>query len=191
MERPIYIFGLEHKVNLIFYLFDLNLFSRELNMFFIFSFKLVQFLKVFLSGLWFPQRLLNWAPFQQEQFCICGHLLIEIGSQKPMTFFLSFFSYWFIYLFVVYFSLLLILFLLKYSCFTIVYQYQVYSVVIQQFKGLYSIKSYYKIMAIISCAVQYNLVYVSYTQYQQFVSLNPIPLSSFSLLSMLLAMGLS
>ena len=33
-----------------------------------------------------------------------------------------------------------------------------YSTVIQSFYRLYSIKSYYKIMAIISCALQYVLV---------------------------------
>ena len=41
---------------------------------------------------------------------------------------------------------------------------------------LLQIKSYYKIMVIIPCAIQYMLVaYLFYTQ--QFVSLNPIPLT--------------
>ena len=46
-----------------------------------------------------------------------------------------------------------------------------YSIVIQYFYRLYSIQSYYKIMAIIPCAV-FFVAYLFYTQ--QFVSLNPI-----------------
>ena len=54
-------------------------------------------------------------------------------------------------------------------------QFHVYSILIQYFYRSYSIKSYYKIMAIIPCAIQYILVaYLFYTQ--QFVSVNPIPL---------------
>ena len=46
---------------------------------------------------------------------------------------------------------------------------------IQHFYRLYSIKAYYKMMALIPCAIQYILVaYLFYTQ--QFVSLNPISL---------------
>lgn len=46
---------------------------------------------------------------------------------------------------------------------------------IQHFYRLYSIKAYYKTMALIPCAIQYILVaYLFYTQ--QFVSLNPISL---------------
>ena len=48
-----------------------------------------------------------------------------------------------------------ILLLLKYSWFTILYLFQVYSIMIQYFYRSCSIKSYDKIMAIISCAVQY------------------------------------
>ena len=47
---------------------------------------------------------------------------------------------------------------------------------IQYFNRLYSIKSYYKKMGIISCAIQYILVaYLLYTGY--FVYLNPIPVN--------------
>ena len=46
---------------------------------------------------------------------------------------------------------------------------------IQHFYRLYSIKAYYKTMALIPCAIQYILVaYLFYAQ--QFVSLNPISL---------------
>ena len=46
----------------------------------------------------------------------------------------------------------------------VLYYFQVYSIVIQCFYRLYSIKSYYRIIAINPCAIQYILVaYLFYT----------------------------
>ena len=68
----------------------------------------------------------------------------------------------------------LFFFKLRYSRFTILYQFQVYSLVIQNFCRFNSIKSY-KIMAIIPCSIQCILIaYLCYSY--QFVSVNPIPL---------------
>ena len=50
------------------------------------------------------------------------------------------------------------LFLLKYSLFIILYQFQVYSIVIQYFCRLYSIIGYYKIIAIIPSVIQYIFI---------------------------------
>ena len=55
------------------------------------------------------------------------------------------------------------------------YSFQVCSIVIQHFYRLYAIKSYYKIMDVFLCAVQYVLVALVFHTLQ-FVSLNPIPL---------------
>ena len=55
------------------------------------------------------------------------------------------------------------------------HSFQVYSIVIQHFYRLCAIKSYYKIMAVFLCAVQYVLVAVVFHTLQ-FVSLNPMPL---------------
>ena len=54
-------------------------------------------------------------------------------------------------------------YLLKRSWF-IICQFLEYSIVIQDFYRFYYIKSYYKIMAIIHCAIQYVLIaYIFYT----------------------------
>ena len=55
-------------------------------------------------------------------------------------------------------------FKLKYSRFTLLCYFQVYSIVSQYFHRLYSIKSYYKIMAVISWAIKCILItYLFYT----------------------------
>ena len=59
----------------------------------------------------------------------------------------------------------LLTFLLKQSSSTMLYQFQVYGIVILYFCRLYPIINYYKIMSIIPCAIQYILVaYLFYTQ---------------------------
>ena len=80
---------------------------------------------------------------------------------------------------------IIVFFQLKYSClFIILYQFQACNVVSQHFYRLCSIKSYYKIMAIIPCAIQNILIaYLFYTQ--QFVSVTLISLTCLPLFSVI------
>ena len=64
--------------------------------------------------------------------------------------------------------------LLKYSQFTILCSLQVYSIVIQYFCRLYSIIDYYKIMDIISYALQYILIAYHFV-YSSLYLLGPYP----------------
>ena len=76
------------------------------------------------------------------------------------------------------------LFKLKYSCFTGLLQFQVYSIVIQYFCRLYSIIDYYKILNIVPssilCIVAYQDLYANSSH--QFVSssfLHPLVIKNF------------
>ena len=69
----------------------------------------------------------------------------------------------------------LFLFKLKYTWFIILRSFQVFSTVIQNVGGIYSIIGYYKIIVIIPCVIHYILAaYLFYVEL--FISFNPITL---------------
>ena len=102
-ERPIYIFGLQHKVNLIFYLLDLNLFSREVSFLFL--------VPNWLSLVWVGMVSLETFDLGTISTRTIFYLWAFVARDwitEAFDLFSLFFPYWFIYLFNLFPNLLLL-----------------------------------------------------------------------------------